>query len=228
MTPAEVSVIIPALNEAERIDRAVRSARSAGAGEVIVSDGGSDDDTVAVARDAGASVIASPPGRGRQLRRGARHAGGGLLVFLHADNGLGENSLRAVCRLADHPADRGTLWGGFRQQIESPRVIYRWLELGNAARIRCRGMPFGDQAMFVSRSLYDRVGGFAALPLMEDVDLSRRLRRIRWPRLVDAKVHVDPRRWEDRGVVRQTIRNWGIQTAHCFGVGEQRLSTWYR
>jgi len=221
-------VIIPTLNEAERIDRAIRSAMSAGAGEVIVSDGGSEDDTAAVATEAGASVIGSPAGRGRQLQRGVRQASGALLVFLHADNRLGEDSLRAVCRLADNSANPEELWGGFRQRIESPRAIYRWLELGNAARIRYRGMPFGDQAMFVTRRLYDRVGGFAALPLMEDVDLSRRLRRIRWPTLVDAEVHVDPRRWEHRGVVRQTVRNWGIQTAHFVGVGEHRLSTWYR
>ncbi len=228
MTPAQVSVIIPAFNEADRIGRAIGSARAAGAGEVIVSDGGSEDETAAVAAAAGAGVIASPLGRGRQLQLGAQQAGGAVMVFLHADNWLGQDSLAAVCRLADNLADRGEFWGGFRQRIESPRAIYRWLESGNAARIRCRGMPFGDQAVFVTRRLYDRVGGFAAVPLMEDVDLARRLRRIRWPRLVDADVHVDPRRWEHRGVVRQTIRNWGIQTAHFLGVGEHRLATWYR
>lgn len=229
MTPAEVSVIIPSLNEAANIGRAVGSAKSAGAGEVIVSDGGSDDETVAIAEQYEARVIRSPAGRGRQLREGAAAAAGRLLLFLHADNWLAENALLALCRHCDNRGDDGQcLWGGLRQQIESPRRVYRILEWGNAARIRFRGMPFGDQALFVTRSLYQQVGGFRELPLMEDVDLARRLRRVRWPDVLAADVYVDARRWERRGVVRQTIRNWGIQTAHLLGADEQHLFKWYR
>lgn len=228
MTPADVSVIIPTLNEAAGIGRAIESARTAGAEQIIISDGGSGDETVATASRANASVITSAAGRGNQLRCAAEQASGRVLLFLHADNWLAADSLRQLCVCCEKVGDPQTVWGGFRQQIDSSRSIYRWIEAGNAARIRWRGMPFGDQAMFVAQRLYRQVGGFAALPLMEDVDLARRLRRVRWPLLVDAAVHVDPRRWQARGVVRQTIRNWGIQTAHFLGVSEQRLYKWYR
>lgn len=228
MTPADVSVVIPALNEAQRVGRAVASAWEAGAGQVVVCDGGSEDDTVAEAARAGADLIAGPRGRGWQLRTGTEQARGEWLLFLHADNWLDPVGLRQLCRCVAtrHPIEQ--TWGGFKQTIDTEGAIYRALECGNAARIRLRGIPFGDQAMFVTRTLYDRVGGFPAVPLMEDVVLARRLRQLSWPVLVDARVHVDARRWRKRGVLRQTVRNWGIQSAHGLGVSEERLAEWYR
>ena len=89
-------------------------------------------------------------------------------------------------------------------------------------------MPFGDQAMFMTRESYDLAGGFQPLPLMEDVVLSRALRRKSWPVLIDRPVFVDARRWQRRGPFHQTVRNWGIQLAHRFGVSENRLVKWYR
>ncbi|MEO1525084.1 MAG: TIGR04283 family arsenosugar biosynthesis glycosyltransferase [Planctomycetota bacterium] len=226
MTPSDISVIVPAINEATLVKKAIESAIHAGAREVVVCDGGSDDDTVEVASGAGATVCASKPGRGQQLRRGAEEATGRYLLFLHADNTLGPDCLREICRAVES-SDAEFVWGGFRQQIADQRRIYRWLERGNAARIIYRGMPFGDQAMFVSRRAYDQVGGIETVPLMEDVRLSRSLRRLAWPVLLDGPVHVSPRRWQQRGVVGQTARNWWIQLAHRFGVQEDRLSVWY-
>lgn len=228
MIPRDVSVIIPALNEAERIEAAIESVWQAGAGEIIVCDGGSDDATVKIAQQHRATVVHSPPGRGRQLAKGAEQASGDLLLFLHADNRLGEGCLEQLCRCAPQTATVSLFWGGFRQQIDSQSFMYRILECGNAARIRFRGMPFGDQAMFVMRGLYDQVGGFPTTALMEDVLLSQALRRRCWPTLINRVIHVDSRRWQQRGVIRQTIRNWGIQLAHSFGVSEDRLAKWYR
>lgn len=226
MTPDDISVVIPAVNEAQRISRAIRSARDAGAKEVIVCDGGSDDPTAEVARRAGALLCESEPGRGPQLRAGAMQATKTVLLFLHADNALDQGCLQQICVAAEINTEQ-QLWGGFRQRIDGEHFLYRCLEHGNAARIRYRGMPFGDQAMFVSKSAYEQVGGFEAIPLMEDVNLSRALRQLSWPILLEGPVHVAARRWQQRGVVRQTARNWWIQVAHHLGVKEQRLSKWY-
>jgi rSAM/selenodomain-associated transferase 2 len=228
MSPAEVSVVVPAWNEQAHLEAALRSAWDNGAGQVIVSDGGSEDATVALARQGGAEVVEGPRGRGRQLRLGAGQARGKLLLFLHGDSQLGPGCLQRLARCWDQGGGDDRFWGGFRQRIAADGALYRLIEAGNAARIRLRGVPFGDQALFVTRTLYDRVGGFPDVPLMEDVRLSAALRRHRWPVLVDGPVVVDARRWQRRGVIRQTCRNWTIQLAHAAGVSEQRLASWYR
>ncbi len=228
MTPADVSVVIPALNEAAQIATTLESVRNNGAGQVLLCDGGSTDQTARIAAELGATVLHGAPGRGVQLAAGADHATGPVLLFLHADNRLGDSCLEKLCDYANRSDIGDDFWGGFRQQILADSFVYRLLEHGNAARVRFRGMPFGDQGLFVTRTLYDRVGGIRPVSLMEDVLLSRALRRICWPALIDAAIDVDARRWQSRGVVRQTLRNWGIQLAHRFGVTESRLSKWYR
>ena len=222
MSPMSISVVIPTLNEQQQIGGAIRSVAAAGAGEVIVSDGGSGDATESVARAAGATKwVRSLPGRGTQLNAGASVADHRWLLFLHADSRLTPGCLEPVV------SAQGSPWGAFRQRIDSPRRIYRWIERGNAARVRRLGMAFGDQAIFVDRDLFRKVGGFPDIGLMEDVALSRRLRRIARPRLLPGPVVISPRRWERRGVVRQTVRNWSIQVAFRFGVSPETLRTWY-
>ncbi len=224
MTPAKVSVVIPAINEEAGIDAAVRSAQVAGAGEIIVVDGGSEDRTIEIAREAGASkIVRSLPGRGVQLNSGAvlvdSHQE--IILFLHADNLLGAHCLQQIC---DHP---GVRWGAFQQRIESTAWIFRWIQWGNAMRVRWRGVPFGDQAIFVRKHLFDQEGGFEEIPLMEDVALSKKLRRIAKPVLLDGPVLVSARRWKKRGPIRQTLRNWLIQIAYALGISPQRLKSWY-
>jgi rSAM/selenodomain-associated transferase 2 len=223
---SSVSVIIPAINEAERVGRAVRSAIDNRADEIIVVDGGSDDSTVAAAREAGATVVAAVTGRGSQQHRGAECSGGAILLFLHADAWLDAGVLPQIRRCA---AESGKpIWGALCQRIDAPGIAFRLLERGNAARVRLRGVPFGDQAIFVERTLYEAAGGFADLPLMEDLLLSRRLRRHRWPRLLPGRVHVDPRRWQRQGVLRQTLRNWRLQWQLARGVPVQQIAAAYR
>jgi rSAM/selenodomain-associated transferase 2 len=223
MTPANVSVVIPAIDEQAVIATSVRSALAAGAGEVIVVDGGSSDQTGRVATDNGASqIVSSAPGRGLQLNAGARQATGEYLLFLHADNQLGDQCLSQICQ---HPQAR---WGAFRQSIDSPRKIFRIIEWGNALRARRRGMPFGDQAIFVRRQLFLDQGGFPEIPLMEDVELAKRLRRIDRPLLLAGPLTVSARRWEKNGVVRQTLRNWRIQFCYALGASPETLRRWYR
>ena len=224
-----VSVVIPTLNEEARVGLAIRSAIAAGATEVIVSDGGSSDATLAAATRAGATAtVRSLPGRGVQLNAGSTFATGQFILFLHADSQLGESCLRQIAACSRHSRDPAeVVWGGFRQRIEDPSSRYRLLEWGNALRVQLRRLPFGDQAIFVPRSTFKEMGGFAEVPLMEDVELAARLRKLSRPLLLEGPVTVSPRRWQDRGVVRQTLRNWKIQAAYALGASPERLRDWY-
>ena len=223
MTPADISVVIPALNEEAVIGRSIQSAVNAGATEIIVSDGGSTDETQQRSREFGATkVIRSIPGRGIQLNAGALFSSGQYVLFLHADNWLDAKCLEQICD-ASEPA-----WGAFEQQIDSSRRAFRWIEYGNALRVRFRSMAFGDQAIFVRRDIYKREGGFDEIELMEDVALSKKLRRIGKPILLSGPVTISPRRWETHGIVKQTIKNWSLQCGYKIGVSPSRLATWYR
>jgi rSAM/selenodomain-associated transferase 2 len=168
-----ISVVIPALDEARRLEPLLAAlAREPVAHEVIVADGGSEDDTRSVAESAGATVVVTPPGRGRQLREGAKRARGDALLFLHADSGFPEGGLVAVERaLEDQPQCPG---GNFRLLFDGDDEFSRWLE-GFYAFIRARGFYYGDSALFVRRRVYDALGGIRPLALMEDYDFVRRL-----------------------------------------------------
>jgi rSAM/selenodomain-associated transferase 2 len=218
------SVIIPARNEERSVGLAIDRAWEAGADEVIVVDGRSADATVEVATRCGAQVVHSAKGRALQLNAGALHARGDVLVFLHADNWLAPSvggQIRHSLR------DPGVLGGAMRQSIEAPGLFYRLLEWGNAARARWGGRPLGDQAIFMRRATFDRLGGYPPVPIMEDVLIMRAFRRLAAPILLPGPVHVDPRRWQQHGVARQTLKNWSLRCWHAFGVSPERLARHY-
>ncbi len=220
-----VSVIIPAINESANIAQSVRSAWSANAGEVIVVDGGSRDNTRGLAERAGARVIGSPPGRGRQQNTGAAAAQGEILLFLHADCQLGPDCIRQVLAVG---VENPSMWGAFRQRIDAPGISFRLLERGNAWRITQLGLPYGDQAVFVHRVLFEQLDGFPELPIMEDYMLARRARRVARPLLLPGPVRTDARRWIANGVTRQTIRNWLFVLAVELRVSPHTLARFYR
>ncbi|MEO8494413.1 MAG: TIGR04283 family arsenosugar biosynthesis glycosyltransferase, partial [Planctomycetota bacterium] len=178
----KVSVIIPALNEEVMLAGAAQSAWDAGADEVLVVDGGSVDETIAVAQTQKCQVIVSPPGRAIQQNRGASRSTGDILLFLHADNRLSPDAIEQVRELAK---DADVKIGAFRQRIVADGVAYRWLERGNAWRVRWRGLPYGDQAIFLRRDFFESLGGFPEVKLMEDLLLMKKARRMSWPRLLD-------------------------------------------
>ena len=219
-----ISIIIPALNEAAVIERAIQAAHAASADEVILADGGSQDETVDLATRAGCRVITSKPGRARQQNLGADAATGDVLLFQHADNWLDKTALDQVRSALQNPR---VIAGAFRQQIPLPGRLYRYLEKGNAWRARCWGLPYGDQGIFLRRKLFEQVGGFPEVPLMEDVLLMQRIRRRQRPVLLAGPIHVDPRRWQRHGLVRQTLRNWTLLTALQFGVPADELANFY-
>ena len=219
-----VSVVIPALNEEAAIGRAAKSAWEAGAEEVIVADGGSADRTLAIAEEAGCRVLSSPAGRAVQQNRAASQARGAALLLLHADNWLGEGAIRQLRAALDNPH---VLCGAFRQRIEAAGIAYRALERGNAARVRLLGLPYGDQAIFVRRETFEQLGGFPTVRLMEDLLIMKQLRRLAWPVLLPGPLHVSARRWQQNGVIRQTLRNWSLLVAHKFGASPDRLAQHY-
>lgn len=221
----KISAIIPVINEASRLATAIHRAWESGVDEVLVVDGGSTDGSLEIARQANCILAASEIGRGRQQNAGAQVASGDVLLFLHADTWLEAN----VCqRMRDQFESGEMFFGGFLQQIEAPAPIYRWIEKGNALRVKWRGLVYGDQAIFVSRRLFERVGGFPDEPLMEDLILSRRLKQVCHPQLLPGPLHVDARRWQKKGPLRQSIRNWWLVTLFYCGVPPTRLGRLYQ
>ena len=150
-----LSIVIPTLNESARIERSVLHALDLQPTEVVIADGGSSDGTTELARATGAVVINCPRGRGLQLNAGARAAQGDVLLFLHADCWL-ESDARSQIEATLH--DHRVVGGAFRQQIDDDRTVFRWLEWGNAARVRWRNLPYGDQGIFLRRKTFELLG----------------------------------------------------------------------
>ena len=215
-----VSVVIPVLNESGLIESAIEHAWSAGAAEVVVVDGGSQDGTAELAKQSRCVLVHSAAGRARQQNAGAAIARGEWLLFLHVDCRLEPDAItRAVSQLNR----LGKHWGAFRQQIAAPGWGLRLIEWGNRQRIAWLGVPYGDQAICVQASLFRECGGFPDVPILEDLLLSRALRRRQWPAVLKGPLHVDARRWKQRGVLRQTLRNWRILAAWKLGARPERL-----
>ena len=193
--------------------------------EVIVADGGSSDETAARARSAGARIIVAPPGRGSQLAAGAAAASGDWLLFLHADCRLEPGWESAVgAFLATSKAESRA--GYFDLVLDDPAPAARRLERIVAWRCRVLALPYGDQGLLIARSLYDRVGGFAALPLMEDVDLVRRLGRRRLTR-IGARCFASARRYRHDGYLRRPLRNLLCLSLYFAGVPPARIVRLY-
>jgi rSAM/selenodomain-associated transferase 2 len=220
-----VSVVIPALNEESCVERAVSSAWTSGASEVVVVDGGSRDSTCRCAAAAGARVLSSPPGRAVQQNVGARSCVGEVLLFLHADCRLPEDG---VSQIDEALGDSSVVGGSFRQRIEAEGWLYRCLERGNSWRAGRRQLPYGDQGLFVRRATFEAAGGFPEVPLMDDVMLARSLRKLGQLRLVEGPLRVAARRWQQRGVIRQTLRNRCLLWSWRLGVPLDRLAGHYR
>jgi rSAM/selenodomain-associated transferase 2/rSAM/selenodomain-associated transferase 1 len=222
---SRVSVIIPALNEAAHIAATLEMARKCSPHEIIVVDGGSVDETCAVAQKSGATAIHSKPGRARQMNAGAAQATGNVLLFLHADTLLPDNWSRIVKETLVMP---GVVAGsfGFRVAESFPG---RWLvEWTTNLRSRWFQNPYGDQTQFLRRALFEELGGFADLPIMEDYELNQRLRKLGRVVTAEAAAITSGRRWKRLGVVRTTLTNKMMITGFHLGVCPHKLARFYR
>jgi rSAM/selenodomain-associated transferase 2 len=218
-----ISVVIPALNEEAFLAQTLRALAPEGPHEVLVVDGGSTDATCRIAAQ-GARLVRGPRGRAAQMNLGAAQATGDALLFLHADCMVEPGALRAAAQAL---ARCGVAAGCFRMTVTAPGFLYRMIDACATARVRLTGLIYGDQGLFVSRDLFEQLGGFPPLRLMEDVFLSLRLRRRGRVVVVPRRIFVSPRRWQRHGVVRQTLRNWTLTALAAAGVHPDRLASYY-
>ncbi len=218
-----VSVIIPTLNEQGCLAEALAALKKQQAQEIIVADGGSTDGTRWAAAGADCFLDA-PRGRAAQMNAGAAVASSDTLLFLHADCHLEDGALADAQRLLRRP---GVTAGCFRMFVQADGPLYRLIDACATARVRLTGLVYGDQGLFVRRDLFDQVGGFPPLRLMEDVFISRTLRRLGRIVVSPRRVFVSPRRWQRSGLVRQTLRNWALTAAAAGGVHPDRLAGFY-
>ncbi len=226
MTVPALSVIIPSWNEESSIAALIGDvAALRSTHEIVVVDGGSSDETVRIAGEAGARTLVMRRGRGQQLAAGAAAASGSVLCFLHADLRLPSASRRALDLVVDGGATRAC---AFRLRIDAQGVAYRMVEIGANVRSRLLGLPYGDQGLVIARTLYDRTGGFADVALMEDVMMARALRPLGGVQILPEHVLVSARRWERDGVLRRSLRNLGLLARFLGGTSPALLARVYR
>ena len=219
-----ISVVIPTLNEATNITAAIESAFAGGASEVLVVDGGSSDNTIPLAESAGAEILVTEANRARQLNAGAKVASGDVFLFLHADTTLPMGFRSAVERTL---FSRNAALGAFTLAIDAKGAKYRVVEAVVAIRSRLSKLPYGDQAIFVRKTIFAKMGGFADIPLMEDYEFVRRIGRGGRVSILPLRVVTSGRRWERLGVVRTAVLNFFIILAYHLGVAPKRLACWY-
>jgi len=223
--PPDISVIIPVLNDANALDLALSSTQDCAGVEGIVVDGGSSDESAEVAQSRGVKVLHSPPGRARQMNRGAEVAEGTFLVFLHADTRLPEGFDHHVRRIL---TESGVAAGAFQLQIDAPSARLRLIERVANWRSRYLQMPYGDQAIFLRAELFREIGGFSDLPIMEDFQLIRRLKGRGRIVIAPAAVVTSARRWKKQGALRTTLINQLMILGFYLGFEPSRLARWYR
>lgn len=224
----QLSVIVPMLNEADALPGLLSHltrihAQTSATLEVLLIDGGSTDDSVLVAKAAGFRVIHSERGRARQMNTGANHARGEHLLFLHADTRLPDRAIEPVLQALA----RGG-WGRFDVTITGSARMLRVVALMMNLRSRFSGIATGDQTLFMRRSWFDQVGQFPDQPLMEDIELSKRLRHRQRPQCLRATVSTSGRRWVEYGIWRTIFLMWRLRWAYWRGVPAEQLAKRYR
>ncbi len=223
MSAVSLSIIVPVFNEgAYLVEHFVNfHALKTESTELIFVDGGSSDDTVTILKKAGFRVMYSNKGRACQMNAGAESAAGEHLLFLHTDTMLSTSINDLVAQLGE------ITWGFFTVRLSHPGRVYRVISLGINLRSRLFNVATGDQGIIVETALFLALGGYKNIVLMEDIELSRRLRKIKVPMILPTVLTVSSRRWENCGPVKMAILMWCIQLAFKVGVSPERLKSWY-
>ncbi len=222
-----VSVIVPMLNESAQLpDLLTELLQCKRSGcEVILVDGGSTDQSAEQASALGFCVITSARGRAKQMNAGAAAATGDILLFLHADTRLPVGAVASICEALLSPS---AAWGRFNVRITGQAFMFRIIAWFMNHRSRLTGIVTGDQAIFIKRSLFEQLGGFPELPLMEDVAFSKRLKSVSRPVALKSKVTTSGRRWEEKGIWRTILLMWYLRFAYWLGASPDDLRHKYR
>lgn len=231
MTPTEptapslkVSVIIPTYNESSTLEETLARLKVHQPYEIIIGDGGSTDDTAAIARRQQVMVVASALGRAAQMNAAAREATGDLLLFLHADSRIPTTGYAQMIRTM---ADPRTLGGAFSLQIDSPLPALKRISRCANFRARYMNLVYGDQGIFVRTDVFRQLEGYSPLPICEDLEFYRRLKKHGPVILLKEKALTSPRRWLAEGIVFTTLRNYAIAALFLMGFSPATLSRWY-
>jgi rSAM/selenodomain-associated transferase 2/rSAM/selenodomain-associated transferase 1 len=225
----QFSIIIPVLNESSLINDTIEHVRSISGihhGEIIVIDGNPGGNTIGKIQSKKVVKLISKQGRGNQMNAGADVARGNILIFLHADTRLPRQSLEHILSVMNNDSYIG---GAFDLGIDSDRFILRLIERAASLRSRITKIPYGDQVIFMRKDYFKDLGGYKSIPIMEDVDLMKRVKK-RKDRIciIRDRVLTSSRRWEEEGVIYGTLRNWSLITLYFFGVPPARLVKYYQ
>jgi uncharacterized protein len=222
----KLSIIIPTLNEAANLATTIQLAQQGYDIEIIVVDGGSQDQTVTIAQSLRVQILSATLGRANQMNAGAKVATGNILLFLHADTHLPWGFDTAIRQTLEN--DSKLVAGAFELKIDDPRWIFGIIEKLVNWRSRFFSLPYGDQAMFLKTKTFWQLGGFANLPIMEDFQLVQRLQKQGKIAIIPLPVVTSARRWQKLGVCKTTLINQLIIIAYFFGVPPHQIAEWYR
>jgi len=226
--PAVISIIVPVLNEGERIGELLRHVRERAGRlpvEIIVADGDPDGSTLKEIRDINVISLRSPRGRGAQMNRGAERATGSILLFLHADTLLPGNAFNEIMDALD---DARFVGGAFDLGIDSGRFLMRLIARCASLKHRLTRVPYGDQAIFIRADFFRTIGGYREMPLFEDVELMRRIKKLGKKIIIlGRRTITSPRKWERDGALYTIFRNWSLQALHLMGASPGFLARHY-
>ncbi|MDE0186098.1 MAG: TIGR04283 family arsenosugar biosynthesis glycosyltransferase [Candidatus Poribacteria bacterium] len=219
-----ISVIIPILNEAKILERSLsKLGQQLQRHQLIIVDGGSTDGSLCIAKKFG-QILSSSQGRARQMNAGAAVATGDILLFLHADAWLEAGAIKGV----EAAITTGYVGGAFKQRIEGGHILYRLIERAANFRAQRLQLFYGDGGIFISKRHFHQIGGFPNVPILEEMEFSRKLQYLGKTTLVEPGIHISSRRWKKNGIVRTTALNWFITALYSLGVSPTRLARLYR
>ncbi len=225
----KLSLIMPVLNEADIINGAIDSLLRQNPGddiEIIVVDGDPNKSTIKALRDNRIIKISSPPGRGIQMNKGAQAAQGDILFFLHSDTILPRNG---ISKIINTLKDNSISGGAFDLSINAKSTLFRVIEKTASLRSRFTKIPFGDQGIFIRKFFFTQIGEYKEIPIMEDVDLMRRVKKNSGKiKFLNPGVSTSPRRWQKEGTIYCTLKNWVLLILYFMGVSPFLLARFYK
>jgi len=222
----KISVIMPVINEAKVLRDTLGRMNLSSDEELIVIDGGSTDETLNIANKFTGNVFVAKTGRASVMNYGAEKAEGAILLFLHADCILPVQGFKII---RETLKEKGTAAGGFYLSIDQQGPGFRLIEYMSNIRSRFTSLIYGDQGMFLRKDIFDKLGGFKDIPLMEDIEISRRLGKMGRIALVKPPIKTSPRRWVEEGAVYTTLRDWAISFSYSFlGIPPDKLIKHYK